>query len=38
MKDVEEIIQLMVEFIMKFDPNMDFDPFNLDERDPYIFG
>lgn len=27
MKDVEEIIQLMVEFIMKFDPNMDFDPF-----------
>lgn len=28
MKDVEEIIQLMVEFIMKFDPQMDFDPFN----------
>ena len=28
MKDVEEIIKLMVEFIMKFDPKMDFDPFN----------
>ena len=24
----EEIIKLMVEFIMKFDPKMDFDPFN----------
>ena len=28
MKDVEEIIDLLVEFIMTFDPKTNFDPFN----------
>ena len=27
MKDVDEIIALLVDFIMNFDPNTDFDPF-----------